>query len=101
MFVGIAVVLWLMVALAGGWLLIRYGYWGFADTPFIFTKYGLPPQNFVPLTYLLSTLLVVVAVWMEYGWAWAVGAFVVASLVYGRIHAAAMRRANQDRYLRA
>jgi len=85
------VALWLLATLAGGWLLIRYGYRGFADTPFIFTKYSLPPQNFVPMTYLISTLLVVVAVWMEYGWVWAVGAFVAASFVYGRIHAAARR----------
>lgn len=89
-----------MVALAGGWLLIRFGYRGFADTPFILTKHGLPPQNFVPLAYLASTLLVVVAAWMEYGWAWALGAFVAASLVYGRIHAAALGRADQERYPR-
>ena len=89
--------LWLVVAVLGGWLLVRFGYRGFADTPFIFTNYQLPPQNFVPLAYLISTLLVVIAAWTTYGWAWAVAAFIVASLIYGRIHAAALWRAYRDR----
>ncbi|MBM3499721.1 MAG: hypothetical protein FJX74_13760 [Armatimonadetes bacterium] len=101
-------VVWLLVAIPTVYLIRRYAYGGFSETPVILTRV---PYNvsgswrvvgyiamLVPFLYFLATLGLVAAWWSAYGWGYGVIGFVVGSAVFRYAHSAAWKRAARDIY---